>query len=184
MRDTLRQHVPYLYGGHAYCVPGRTRIDEAYFLLSGKLVRRVVDTPNLLCGGHAGKSAGWWFTPGNMANTDGDVRWVNDPRLDHHGLWWGGNMTNEQHSRVCVRRMGVHHTYVEDMALLWAEAKNNPGPMPRSKETAFQYPEYECGSLSTGMGNATFFKDNTQLCRLYKPPPEEVGTLHCGAEGC
>ncbi|CAM9930492.1 unnamed protein product, partial [Sphacelaria rigidula] len=184
MSHTLRQNAPYLYAGHAYCTPGKTRIDEAYLLLSSKLVHRVLDIPNLLCGGHAGLTAGWWFTDGNMANTERDIHWVHDPRLDHHGGLWKADMTSEQQSKVCFHRMGVHHTFAENMGLLWARAKDNPGPMPQKMEELFQYPKYNCPSLETGISNEVFFGDDMQPCQSFKPPPGKIGTLHCGEEGC
>lgn len=184
MREKVNEEAPYLYGGKGYCLPGKSRIDEAYLLMSSKLVRRVVDIEELPCGGHAGKAAGWWFTPGNVANKEGDVRWVDDPRLDHNGIWWYKPKTALQHASVCNRRMGVHHTYVEDMAVMWSAAKDNPGPRLQSIESAFQYPKYRCELEREGISNKFFYSENIQNCRSFKPPPEEIGTLHCGAEGC
>lgn len=184
MRDTLKREAPFLYGGKTYCFPGRSRIDEAYLLMSSQLVRRVVGIEDLPCGGHAGKSAGWWFTPGSVANKESDVRWVDDPRLDHNGMWWNRPKSARQHAGVCSRRMGVHHTYVENMAVMWSAAKVNPGPRLQSIKNVFQYPNFSCKYQEGGISNAIFFADNTQSCRSFKPPPEEIGTLHCGAEGC
>lgn len=57
-----------VYAGHMYCNAMWTRssIDEAYLLLSAELVHRALAIPDLKCAGHAGTTAGWWFTQGNL----------------------------------------------------------------------------------------------------------------------
>ncbi|CAM9431132.1 unnamed protein product, partial [Laminaria digitata] len=115
-----------LYAGYRYCKPRVTRIDEAYMLLSGALVHRVLSIEDLRCASHAGTSAGFWFTVGNYANICGDVRWVHDPRLDHKGKLVKGMVQQgaapSTYSSVCEAHMGVHHAYPEEVAILWEAA--------------------------------------------------------------
>lgn len=188
-RERLMLEAPLLYGGFRYCEATKTRVDEAYMLLSTGLVDRVLSTAGLMCGAHAGLTAGWWFAEHHQGNVDNDVRWFFDSRLDHQGIWWlevqRGGLSNSDYRQVCERHIGVHHTYAEDMGSLWSAAKDNPGPQPGETKSAekgsFDYAADTCKSVRTGVTDAAFQKDHAQLCKSFKPADER---LHCGEEGC
>lgn len=176
------------YAGYRYCQPGRTRIDEAYLLLSGQLVYRVLSSPNLMCSRHAGVSAGWWFTNGNSNNPLDDVHVVHDSRLDHRGKWWrsveNGGAPESTYNSVCARYIGVHHTYAMQMSQLWVHA-NNVSVLPEQgleKVRAISpwYSDDNCPSTAAGVGDKQFAGDGAQACEGF----QSGGVIHCGAEGC
>eukprot|EP00903_Cladosiphon_okamuranus_P008646 g8290.t1 len=118
-----------IFGGKVLCnYYGMTRIDEAYLLLSGHLVDRIIETPDLQCASDAGTTASWWFGEGHPLNRQGDVIWVNDPRLDHQGELISG--PPELFGDLCVAHLGVHRSYVAQMGTFWEAAKDKPGPGP------------------------------------------------------
>lgn len=121
----VAQHPLKIYAGYIYCkAEGNTRVDEAYLLLSAELVQRVLATPDLRCGGHAGITTGWWFTKDKPLNQLGDVQWISDPRLDN----LGGVLKNSptELRKVCSMHIGVHHTYPNVVLDLWEAAKLIP----------------------------------------------------------
>lgn len=129
LEETLAEveHPPAIFGGKVLCnVLKMRRIDEAYLLLSAKLVRRILETPDLQCGSDAGVTASWWFAKGNQLNQLGDVEWVNDPRLDHQVGF--ANLRQTYGGDICVEHMGVHRQYPEAMLNIWEAAKDKPGP--------------------------------------------------------
>lgn len=172
-----------IYAGHLYC-EDRTRIDEAYLLLSADLVHRVLETPDLKCGTHAGVTAGWWFTEGNPINPLGDVQWVHDMRLDHPG-----HLLNhpEGFSHVCSMFMGVHRVYSDMMPVLWEAAKDEPGPAPGAtgtRSSVLAYVENDrCNRRITGAGvtDHDFNKNHAQPCATFSSKKTDV---YCGREGC
>lgn len=174
-----------IYAGHMYFTQGirRTRIDEAYLLLSNELVRRVITTSDLKCGGHAGVTTGWWFTDGNPLNQLGDVQWVHDPRLDHSGGFFSN--LSKGLAEVCIRHMGVHHAFPEVMPVVWEAAKETPGP--RANDTDFKtsllsyVDDGRFKKEGAGVSDAQFEADNAQLCDTFQP---ETRSIHCGVEGC
>lgn len=176
------QDRPMIYAGSRYCIEHRTRIDEAYALLSGGVVDRVLSTPDLECGAHAGTTMGVWFTKGQRLNKDGDVEWVHDERLDHVGQYWkvdGEGADRSQYSSVCVKHMGIHHSYVGELGQLWAEAKGTPAPA--SDDFMTYRDDGSCSSVANGVSNQVFAQDDAQLCADFHTRDTET---HCGAEGC
>lgn len=179
-----------LYQGHRYCEKDLTRIDEAFMLLSGSLVERVLSTPDIRCSSHAGVSAGWWFTPGHKGNRNLDVVWVHDPRLDHYGDLWkadGGRARQRlKLESVCKSHVGVHHTYPMEMALLWdavkgtAESQRQQMSPSRATGTLPHANNDECGFTRAGVSPHFFDEDNVQPCQSFKV----TGGVHCGAQGC
>ncbi|CAM9578052.1 unnamed protein product, partial [Laminaria digitata] len=115
-----------LYAGYRICKPRVRRIDEAFMLLSGALVHRVLSIEDLRCASHADISAGHWFAVGNVANKDGDVRWVHDQRLDHKGILVKqiSGSAPSTYASVCEVHMGIHHAYPEEMAFLWTATRD------------------------------------------------------------
>ena len=184
-----------LYAGSRYCKPGETRIDEAYMLLSGALVHRVMSMKDLRCGPYAGTTVGWWFTVDHDANKDGDVRWVHDERLDHKGLLVKKMMKRiarsgpSTYQSVCQEYMGVHHAYPEEMAVLWEAAKDVPTlHLPEGNEAGSgniaRYPYLTtdtCEYTASGYGDKWLAKHKTQPCDSFHAA--NVHT-HCGAQGC
>lgn len=172
-----------LYAGYRYCRPGETRIDEAFLLLSGALVHRVLTTENLHCGAHAGVSAGYWFTVGNEANKDGDVIWINDPRLDHKGMV--KNMIQMDHTldySVCKHHMGVHHSYPEEMSVLWEASKDDDFSDFSESETEFPYLTMDtCSNVGQGVSDEMFGHDNVQSCETFHVKDHRK---YCGLQGC
>lgn len=180
VRDGLMKEAPYLYVGHAWNDRDSSRMDEAYLLMSAKIVQRVLHVPDLQCGAHAGLAAGWWFKKGSVANVNSDVRWVHDVRLDHFGKWW--ESAHVDNAKICNLHMGVHHTFTENMGILCAAAQSHPGVQPRGGPTEFQYKRNKYKTVGAGVPDHNFFADNTQPCRSFIPLGH--GNLHCGAEGC
>jgi len=172
-----------LYAGHRYCSPGETRIDEAYMLLSGALVNRVLTTENLHCGAHAGTSAGYWFTVGNDANKDDDVIWINDPRLDHKGMVKDIIQDNTLDYSVCKSHMGVHHITPNYMSVLWEASKDEHEFAEFSEsETEFTYLTMDtCSHVGQGISDEWFSHDNVQPCETFHVKNTKK---HCGFEGC
>lgn len=171
-----------VYAGHRYCNKhGKTRIDEAYLLLSAALVSRVLSTPDLVCGGHAGMTAGWWFTEGSALNVERDVEWVHDPRLDHDGDLF--RLNSPQHfADVCVTHMGVHHAYPFEIGELWQAAKERPGPGPDASEALLRYvDDGTCTSVDVGVTPQTLRGDNPQPCDAFVA---KNVAIHCGADWC
>lgn len=175
-----------IYAGHMHCKHSATRIDEAYLLLSAELVRRAVVTPDLKCSNHAGVSAGWWFTEGNVLNQHGDVEWVNDPRLDADGKYLG-RPPEPFFADTCLTHMGVHHAYPSKMLQVWESAKDKPGPAAGKTaddgSSLFRYiDDGACKMPGAGISNSTFFgSDNAQPCDTFITKSHEI---HCGGEGC
>lgn len=172
-----------IYAGKMYCWSKKTRIDEAYLLLSAELVHRVMVTPDLKCGAHAGSTAGWWFTEGNVLNQDKDVQRVDDPRLDHWGKFLDG--PPELFVDTCVTHMGVHHAYPSEMLQVWESAKDKPGPGPGGtvdESSVFRYvDDGACKVPDARLSDSFFETDNVQFCDTFIADTEEI---HCGAEGC
>lgn len=183
--EAKEEHPLTIYAGHLYCNNGRrsTRIDEAYLLLSAELVRRVLEAPHLKCGGHAGVTAGWWFTKGNPLNQLGDVQWIHDPRLDHEGTWLSG--PPEMFVDTCASHMGVHHAYPDIMLGVWEAAKDSPGPRPGgigNSSLVFAYvDDGACNVEGARVSDDAFGHDNAQLCDTFT---SENTRIHCGQEGC
>lgn len=177
-------HTLTIYAGHLYCTKraSRTRIDEAYLLISSELVRRAMDAPDLQCGGHAGVTAGWWFTEGNQLNQLGDVQWVHDPRLDHEGACLGAPA---EFTDICATHMGVHHTYSDMMLDVWQATKDRPGPIsgePRDASSVFAYADNGgCSMKGYKMSDGAFRQDHAQPCATFAAGST---TIHCGQEGC
>ncbi|CAM9172828.1 unnamed protein product [Scytosiphon promiscuus] len=171
-----------VYAGHRYCGEwGRVRIDEAYLLLSATLVSRVLSAPNLVCTGHAGVTAGWWFTKGNTLNRQKDVEWVHDPRLDHAGDLF---LPHSPHhfKDVCVTHMGVHHAYPSELGELWQVAKKQPGPGPDSDGSLLRYvDDGSCNLVDVGVARQYLDLDHPQPCNAFVT--KDVA-IHCGAQGC
>ncbi|CAN0163758.1 unnamed protein product [Ectocarpus fasciculatus] len=164
---------PKIYAGHITCVMGKSRIDEAYMLLSASLVIRVLSTTDLMCGGHGGVTAGWWFTPGNPLNQADDVTWVHDPRLDHNGRARHKASSDD----VCQRHMGLHKTYPDRMVEVWngSQAHGDNG------DSLMQYvPDQSCEYVATGISQSSFNHDHAQPCEMFKGDKRK----YCGAEGC
>lgn len=65
---------PPLYMGYRHCLPGNTRIDEAYLRLSSSLVDSVISAPHLVCTKYKSMTVGWWFTKGNPLNPNGNIQ--------------------------------------------------------------------------------------------------------------
>ncbi|CAM9456834.1 unnamed protein product [Ectocarpus fasciculatus] len=168
-----------IYAGHRYCeVWGRARIDEAYLLLSSALVSRVLSAPDLVCSGHAGVTAGWWFTKGNPLNRKGDVEWVHDPRLDHEGDLLLDS-PKEQYADVCTTHMGVHHAYPDSIVELWEQAKEKPGA---GTDSPLRYvDDGACGMVRVGINRPYLDLDHPQPCDAFK---SEEDAMFCGHEGC
>ncbi|CAN0474108.1 unnamed protein product, partial [Ectocarpus sp. 12 AP-2014] len=168
------QEPPKIYAGHITCGGrGRTRIDEAYMLLSVSLVIRVLSTTDLMCGGHGGVTAGWWFTPGNPLNEAGDVTWVHDPRLDHSGR----ALNRESADDVCQRHMGLHKIYPDRMMEVWnrSQAYNDNG------DSALHYvTDQSCEHVPAGVSRTFFKGDRSQPCETFTGNVK----MHCGADGC
>eukprot|EP00903_Cladosiphon_okamuranus_P008177 g7876.t1 len=179
-------HPQKIYAGHMYCTSergrGATRIDEAYLLLSNELVLRIMTSPDLKCGGHAGTTAGWWFTEGNPLNELGDVQWVHDPRLDHTGEFLHNP---EGLADICTTHMGVHHTFPDMMPVVWEAARRKPGPRyddPDEGTSVLNYvDDGGCKAKGAGVSDFKFDHDNAQLCDTFT---SESQSIHCGAEGC
>ena len=179
---------PMIYAGFRYCKKQETRIDEAYMLLSSALVHRVLSIPDLRCGAHAGISAGSWFTVGNEANENGDVRWVHDHRLDHYGSLWKrlrmGEVNSSTLASVCQVQMGVHHSYPKEMGMLWEAAQHGAtaeGKGAWGGDTEeFQYKADTCPTTGAGIVASTFDRDNVQPCESY----HSTRSRYCGAQGC
>lgn len=170
---------PKIYAGHMRCNTGFTRVDEAFLLLSAELVRRVLVTPDLMCGEHAGVTAGWWFTPGRVLNQLGDVQWVSDPRLDHYGTV--ARKSPETFAAVCVTHVGVHRAYPPLMLALWEAAEEAPGPDSTERGYIAYNDAGDCGYLGDGMGDSRFQRDNVQPCDTFKP---RITSQYCGHGGC
>lgn len=170
------QEPPKIYAGHITCGgSGRTRIDEAYMLLSASLVTRVLLATDLLCGGHGGITAGWWFTPGNPLNEGGDVTWVHDPRLDHSGK----ALNKESANDVCQRHMGLHKIYPDRMMEVWNRSQAYDDH--DNGDSLLRYvTNQSCGSVPTGVSQSTFKNDNAQPCETFTGKVK----MHCGAAGC
>ncbi|CAM9917277.1 unnamed protein product [Ascophyllum nodosum] len=167
-----------LYAGHRYCERNATRIDEAYMLVSGALVRRVMSTPGLRCSSQEGTSAGRWFTVGHGVNRAGDVRWVHDPRLDHDGDWWrpprAGGAARSDYASVCEKHIGVHRAFPERMAGLWAvvsqqkTTKSGEDLAGSSSAVAFEYvQDVKCEHTPQGMSPARHARDKAQPCEVF-----------------
>ena len=178
-----------LYAGFRYCKPDMTRIDEAYMLLSGALVHRVLSITDLRCGSHAGVSAGWWFTVDHDANKAGDVRWVHDKRLDHRGILAKRVLKSGEapstYASVCETHMGVHHAYPEEMVFLWEAAKDTPTQQLSGvggEITIFPYLTTDkCENTDGGVDTEVFLQsDNVQPCDSFHAKEE----VYCGAQGC
>ncbi|CAM9162841.1 unnamed protein product [Ectocarpus sp. 13 AM-2016] len=164
-----------IYAGHITCGGrGKTRIDEAYMLLSASLVTRVLSTTDLMCASHGGVTAGWWFTPGNPLNEAGDVTWVHDPRLDHSGK----ALDTEGVDEVCERHMGLHHVYPDRMVEVWNRGQvydNDYG------DSLLHYaPDQSCGNAPPGVSQSFFNSDHAQPCETFKGNLK----MHCGGAGC
>lgn len=184
-----------ILAGHRYCLKGQERFDEAYLLVSEALVVRILSTPDLECGGHAGTTVGWWFTEGQLLNSGGDVQWVTDPRLDHSGDFFEEKGDRGYYADVCATHMGVHHAYPDLMATLWEAAKDKPGPEPNDADSNDSNGNGGVGSLSLlhyvgntcpenwqqGMSRKYFDKDNPQPCDTFVAKDDK---MHCGKEGC
>ena len=167
-----------LYAGHRYCERNATRIDEAYMLVSGALVRRVMSTPGLRCSSQEGTSAGRRFTVGHGVNRAGDVRWVHDPRLDHDGDWWrpprAGGAARSDYASVCEKHIGVHRAFPERMAGLWAvvsqqkTTKSGEDLAGSSSAVAFEYvQDVKCEHTPQGMSPARHARDKAQPCEVF-----------------
>ncbi|CAM9486179.1 unnamed protein product [Ectocarpus sp. 8 AP-2014] len=175
-----------IYGGLVMCnVYQMTRIDEAFMLLSEDLVRRVVDTPDLQCASDAGTTASWWFAEGHPLNQLGDVKWVNDPRLDHFGRTING--PPELFADVCVAHMGVHHSYPEQMGIFWEAAKDKPGPAPGETGDGSFILSYVSDDTCNDTGPVTdeLFRSDRfegQSCDTFKS--NRNMTMWCGKKGC
>lgn len=179
-----------IYAGHRYCQKEHTRIDEAYILLSGPLVDRVLSTPNLICSKHAGISTGRWFTYGNPVNPTNDVTWVNDDRLDHGGRFWEKSRHAEaprpSYESVCSSHIGVHHTYADQMRLLWAHASDTGEVLPKQGVSEAGVVESILkmyagdGKCLTGVTEKIFARDGAQSCDGFRADVR----VHCGKERC
>ncbi|CAM9705879.1 unnamed protein product [Ectocarpus sp. 4 AP-2014] len=173
------EHPLNIYAGHRYCeVWGRARIDEAYLLLSSALVGRVLSAPDLVCSGHAGVTAAWWFTKGNPLNRMGDVEWVHDPRLDHEGDLLLDS-PKEQYADVCTTHMGVHHAYPDSIAELWEGARGKSGA---GTDSLLRYvDDGACRMVREGINRPYFDLDHPQPCDAFK---SDEDAMFCGHEGC
>lgn len=179
-----------LYAGHRYCTAGHTRMDEAYLLLSGTLVDRVLSTPHLICSKHAGISTGYWFTNGNPANPTNDVTWVHDSRLDHDGRFWEKRKPHEAtpipYNSVCLSRIGVHHTYTDNMRLLWGHVSGAEAVLPGhglsdpGVDEAIVKQYSGDGMCATGVSQKTLARDAAQSCDGFHADIR----VHCGKENC
>ncbi|CAM9902778.1 unnamed protein product, partial [Ectocarpus sp. 4 AP-2014] len=165
---------PKIYAGHITCKrSGEARIDEAYMLLSASLVARALSTTHLMCGGHGGITAGWWFTPGNPLNEAGDVAWVHDPRLDH----FGRAFAREGADDVCQRHMGLHKTYPDRMVEVW----NRSQTYNDSSDSFMHYvPDQSCEYVPAGISQSKFDADHAQQCETFTGDTK----MYCGAGGC
>lgn len=158
---------------------------EAYYLLLSKdLTVRVLSAPDLECAAHAGLSAGYWFTKGNALNDFGDVEWVNDPRLDHHGSFLSGH--GHRYADACMTHMGVHQAYPDSIAEVWEAAKETPGPISgkalRDGGSLLQYvDDGRCEHVDQGVKENIFRRDNGQPCKGFVT--KDV-SIHCGVGGC
>ena len=166
-----------------YCASGSIRIDEAFLLLSAELVQRVVATPDLKCGAHAGVTVGWWFTKGKPLNQLGDVQLVADPRLDHEGDFL--KKSPAEFGNLCSVRMGVHHTYPDAMLDLWAAAEAVPGPgseYPLYGSSLLEHNEAgACEFLDDGVSDHRLRVEHVQPCDTFKASGP---SKHCGRQGC
>ncbi|CAM9172753.1 unnamed protein product, partial [Scytosiphon promiscuus] len=179
------EHPLNIYAGYRYCTQsGLSRIDEAYLLLSAPLVTRILVTPDLRCGAHAGITTAWWFTKGNALNQLGDVEWVNDFRLDHVGdLFLSGS--SKDFADVCVTRMGVHHAFSDTIPKMWQAAQGRSGAGQNDTSSARSLLQYvddgKCSVVAKGL-HAGFFKgDHAQPCDTFKAVDVAI---HCGRQGC
>lgn len=170
-----------IYAGHMWYwsrAEGTTRIDEAYILLSADLVLRALATPDLMCAGHAGVTAGWWFTKGNALNQLGDVRWVHDARLDHVGR---SVHARKKFGEMCIEHMGVHHAFPEVMPDMWDAAKDAPGPAsgnPDEETSVFSYFDVD---VNDGLWTNHFNRHHPQPCDAFVVDEPK---MYCGKAGC
>lgn len=172
-----------IFAGHRYCMKFGSRIDEAYILLSSSIVQRILSTPDLECGGHAGITAGWWLKVGGQLNKYGDVRWVHDPRLDHFGTLWKYESNNgtskSKFHLVCETNIGVHHSYENEQAVLWEAAENADDAEAKS---VFRYiDDGNCATVKYGVTDVALLKDQRQPCHSFV---SKKTTIYCGKQGC
>lgn len=183
---TVEEAPSLIFAGKVMCNLYRmTRIDEAYLLLSADLVRRIVEFPDLQCATDAGTTASWWFAEGHPLNRLGDVKWVNDPRLDHQGELLAG--PQEFFADVCVTHMGVHRSYPTEMGKLWEAAKGKPGPAPGETGDGTSVLSYvydgtckDTGPVTDKLTRSDRFEG--QSCDTFKP--KKAKKMWCGHQGC
>jgi len=168
--------MPPIYVGQLHCERGHTRHDEAYMLLTGLLVGRILNTDGLMCGGHGGTTAGYWFTKGNPGNKEGDVQWLSDSRLGvFKDSWMAKNQTGDTEpgvKNVCKDYMGIHHSYPDRIDLLWPAARDAEAlPISRGHKPLFDFMGNECPSLLVESGIPLQFlekRDNAQECNSFR----------------
>ena len=184
------QPVPPIYIGSLHCKPGKSRMDEAYLLVSRSLLDRVLNAGGLLCGGHGGVTAGYWFTSGNIANDAGDVLWLHDPRLavyedckycqalENHDV----NNSVSGATSVCEDHIGIHHSFPERVDLLWPAARDGENTTTSgSIEPLFDFmDDSRCPDLvQDGVTWQSLKGDNAHECSNF----HAKGGVHYGAEG-
>ena len=177
--------IPPIYAGSLWCSPGKSRMDEAYLLLSKQLVDRVLGIDDLMCGSHGGISAGYWFTNGSSANEEGDVLWLHDPRLVLYEDLKPENLRGNSQSvekNVCENLIGIHHTFADRFDVLWPAARDaEAAATSASMKSYFEYVDGDrcLSGVRDGVSLEMLQLDNAQECGSFR----SKGGLHFGKEG-